>query len=80
MSVSAKRKQQKLVRQLQCQERCIEHIPYYLSGLSRAHFSDNLSRNSCRRYRDASSQSLDPIRGKTRRFPAGNHSSDTAVQ
>ena len=47
MSVSAKGKQQKLVRQLQCQERCIEHIPYYLSGLSRAHFSDNLSRNSC---------------------------------
>ena len=25
----------------------IDHIPYYLSGLSRAHFSDNLSRNSC---------------------------------
>ena len=25
----------------------IAHIPYYLSGLSRAHFSDNLSRNSC---------------------------------
>ena len=47
MSVSAKGKQQKLVRQLQCQEQCIEHIPYYLSGLSRAHFSDNLSRNSC---------------------------------
>ena len=47
MSVSAKGKQQKLVRQLQCHEQCIEHIPYYLSGLSRAHFSDNLSRNSC---------------------------------
>ena len=30
-----------------CQEQCIDHIPYYLSGLSRAHFSDNLSRNSC---------------------------------
>ena len=29
------------------QEQCIDHIPYYLSGLSRAHFSDNLSRNSC---------------------------------
>ena len=30
------------------QEQCINHIPYYLSGLSRAHFfSDNLSRNSC---------------------------------
>ena len=38
MSVSAKGKQQKLVRQLQCQEQCIEHIPYYLSGLSRASF------------------------------------------
>ena len=29
------------------QEQCIDHIPYYLSGLSRAHFSNNLSRNSC---------------------------------
>ena len=29
------------------QELCIDHIPYYLSGLSRALFSDNLSRNSC---------------------------------
>ena len=29
------------------QEQCIDHIPYYLSRLSRAHFSDNLSRNSC---------------------------------
>ena len=30
------------------QEPCTDHIPYYLSGLSRAHFfSDNLSRNSC---------------------------------
>ena len=28
------------------QEECIDHIPYYLSGLSRA--TDNLSRNSCR--------------------------------
>ena len=26
------------VRQLQCQEQCIAHIPYYLSGLSLAHF------------------------------------------
>ena len=25
---------------------CSDHIPYYLSGLSPAHFSDNLSRNS----------------------------------
>ena len=38
MSASAKGKQQKLVRQLQCQEECIDHIPYYLSGLSCAHF------------------------------------------
>ena len=37
MSASAKEKQQQ----------CIEHIPYYLSGLSPAHFSDNLSRNNC---------------------------------
>ena len=29
------------------QEQCIDHIPYYLSWLPRAHFSDNLSRNSC---------------------------------
>ena len=29
------------------QKHCIDHIPYYLSGLSRAHLSDNLSRNSC---------------------------------
>ena len=47
MFVSAKRKQQMWVRQLKCQEQCIDHIPYYISGLSRAHFSDNLSRNSC---------------------------------
>ena len=38
MFASAKGKQQKQVRQLQCQEQCIDHIPYYLSGLSRAHF------------------------------------------
>ena len=47
MFASAKEKQQKGVRLLKCQEHCIDHIPYYLSGLSRAHFSDNLSRNSC---------------------------------
>ena len=29
------------------QKQYIDHIPYYLSGLSRARFSDNLSRNSC---------------------------------
>ena len=28
------------------QKQCIDHIPYYLSGLSCAHFSDNLSQNS----------------------------------
>ena len=39
MYESAKGKQQNQVRQLQCQEQCIDHIPYYLSGLSRAHFS-----------------------------------------
>ena len=31
------------------QEQCIDHIPCCLSGLSRAHFYDNLSRNSCMR-------------------------------
>ena len=46
MFVSARGKQQKQVLQLQSQEQCIDHIPYYLSGLSPAHFSDNLSRNS----------------------------------
>ena len=29
------------------QEQCIDYIPYCLSGLSCAHFFDNLSRNSC---------------------------------
>ena len=38
MFASVKGKQQKQVRQLQCQEQRIAHIPYYLSGLSRAHF------------------------------------------
>ena len=47
MFASAKGNQQKQVRQLQYQEQCTDHIPYYLSGLSRAHFSYNLSRNSC---------------------------------
>ena len=28
-------------------KQCIDHIPYYLSGLWRAHFSDIFSRNSC---------------------------------
>ena len=48
MFVSAKGKQKMWVRQLKCQEQCIDHIPYYISGLSRAHFSDNLSRNGCK--------------------------------
>ena len=38
MFASAKGKQQKWVRQLQFREQCIDHIPFYLSGLSRAHF------------------------------------------
>ena len=38
MFAGAKRKQQKQVRQLQCQEQCIDHIPFYLLGLSHAHF------------------------------------------
>ena len=38
MSASGKGKQQKYIQQLQCQEQCIAHIPYYLSGLSRALF------------------------------------------
>ena len=39
-----KRSSKSRFRQLQCQKQCIDHIPYYLSGLSRALFSDNLSR------------------------------------
>ena len=38
MFASGKGKKQKYIRQLQCQEQCIAHIPYYLSGLSHAHF------------------------------------------
>ena len=38
MFASAKGKQQKYVWQLHCQEQRIDHIPYYLSGPSRAHF------------------------------------------
>ena len=37
MFASAKGKQQKYFRGLLCQEQCIDHIPYYLLGLSRAH-------------------------------------------
>ena len=33
-----RRKATKVARQLECQEQCIDHIPYYLSGLSRAPF------------------------------------------
>ena len=46
MFPSAKAMHQKYLQQLQCQEQCIDHIPYYLSELSHALFSDNLSRNS----------------------------------
>ena len=38
MFARTKEKQQKSFWQLQCQEQCIDHISYYLSGLSRAHF------------------------------------------
>ena len=38
MFASAKGKKQKQVRQVQCQEQRIDHIPYYLSGLSRSPF------------------------------------------
>ena len=34
-------------RQLQCQEHCIDLIPYYLTGIRVHIFSGNLSRNSC---------------------------------
>ena len=33
MFVIAKGKQQKWIRQLQCHEHCIDHIPYHLPGL-----------------------------------------------
>ena len=36
--MSAKGKQQKYFRQLQCQEQCIDRIPYYPSGFLRAQF------------------------------------------
>ena len=38
MFAGAKRKQQKQVQQLQSQEQCIDHIPFYLLGLLHAHF------------------------------------------
>ena len=38
MFVSAKGEQKKQVRQICCQEQCIDHIPYYLQGLLHAHF------------------------------------------
>ena len=37
MFASTKGKQQKYFRQLQCQEQFIDHIQYYISGLSLAH-------------------------------------------
>ena len=43
MFANAKRKQQWKIQQLQCQEQGINLI-LLPSGLSRAHFSDNLSR------------------------------------
>ena len=53
MFASTKGKQQKYFRQLQCQEQFIDHIPYYISGLLRAHvfrqpnfFSDNFNNSS----------------------------------
>ena len=45
MFVSAKGKQYNSSRLLQSSGS--DRSPYYLSGLSRAHFSDNLSRNGC---------------------------------
>ena len=44
---SANGKEQSRFDSYSGQEQCIDHIPYYLAGLSRAHFSDNFSRNSC---------------------------------
>ena len=38
MFACAKGKQQKKFWQLQCLEQCIDHIPYYFSGSSGAHF------------------------------------------
>ena len=52
----------KCTRQLQCREQCIDHVPYYLSELSRAHFSDNLSRNGCIR-KDSDFTSLSILKG-----------------
>ena len=37
------RKTTKVGRQLECQEQCIDHVPYYLLGLSRAHFFSTTS-------------------------------------
>ena len=48
MSASAKGKQKKVGSTAAVSGTvCIGHNPYYLSELSRANFSDNLSRNSC---------------------------------
>ena len=38
MFANAKGKQQQKIQQLQCQEQGIDHIPYYLLGLTRVHF------------------------------------------
>ena len=45
--VSAKGNKKSRFDRYSHQKQCIDHIPHYLSGLSRAHFSNNLSRNSC---------------------------------
>ena len=48
MFARAKGKQQRSFDSYTCTVRnSVLHILYYLSGLSRAHFADNLSRNSC---------------------------------
>ena len=47
MSASAKEKQQKLDPTASVRDNVLIISPYYLLGLSRVHFSDNLSQNSC---------------------------------
>ena len=47
MFAIAKGKQQNQVRQLQCQEQLIDHIPFTFRDCRVHIFSDNLSRNSC---------------------------------
>ena len=47
MFAIAKGKHQNQVRQLQCQEQPIDHIPFTFRDCRVHIFSDNLSRNSC---------------------------------